>query len=83
MKVLADENLPEWMVDALLAAGHEVARVRDRGPGMADEDVLAASHAEHRVLVTRDLDFGELVVRDGFPSAGSLCSATGAIRRKR
>ena len=70
MRLLADENLPESMVEALLAAGHDVVRIRDRGPGMPDDDVLALAFAEHRLLVTRDLDFGELVVRAGRPTAG-------------
>lgn len=70
MRLLADENLPESMVEALRAVGHDVASIRDRGPGMPDDDVLALALAEHRLLVTRDLDFGELVVRVGSASAG-------------
>jgi predicted nuclease of predicted toxin-antitoxin system len=37
---------------------------------MPDDDVLAMALTEYRLLVTRDLDFGELVVRDGASSAG-------------
>ncbi len=70
MRLLADENLPDSMVETLRAAGHDVVRIRDCGPGMPDEDVLALALTEHRLLVTRDLDFGELVVRAGSASAG-------------
>jgi predicted nuclease of predicted toxin-antitoxin system len=70
MRILADENLPEPMILRLLAAAHDVARMRDRKPGTPDHVVLRIACAERRVLVTRDRDFGELVVRDGAASAG-------------
>jgi predicted nuclease of predicted toxin-antitoxin system len=75
MRLLADENLPEQMVERLVAAGHDVARMRDRRPGAPDDDVLAMALAERRLLVTRDLDFGELVVRDASRPPGSSFSA--------
>lgn len=70
MRILVDENVPESMVAALATAGHDVARVRDRATAMPDRDVLATAVAERRLLVTRDLDFGELVLGEAMPSAG-------------
>jgi len=31
---------------------------------MADDDVLAKAHAENRILITNDKDFGEMVFRE-------------------
>lgn len=37
-----------------------------------DEAILAHAFREHRVLVTADKDFGELIVRRGLPHRGIL-----------
>jgi predicted nuclease of predicted toxin-antitoxin system len=68
MKLLANENCPRLIVDALTAAGHDVLWVRTAAPGLADPDVLARAVAEARVLVTFDKDFGELAFRAGLPA---------------
>jgi predicted nuclease of predicted toxin-antitoxin system len=65
MKLLANENCPRLVVDALSAAGHDVLWIRTAAPGLSDPDVLARAVAEARVLVTFDKDFGELAFRVG------------------
>ena len=60
MRFLADENIPGDAVAALRAAGHDVVWVRTEAPGIIDQEVLALSAAESRVLLTFDKDFGEL-----------------------
>jgi predicted nuclease of predicted toxin-antitoxin system len=60
MRFLADENIPGDTVAALRAAGHDVVWVRTEAPGIVDQEVLALSAAESRVLLTFDKDFGEL-----------------------
>lgn len=60
MRFLADENCDMAVVRALRDAGHEVALVRDRCPGAADEDVVALAQREQRLLLTEDKDFGQL-----------------------
>src|SRR5215213_4799204 len=52
MKLLANENCPRLIVDALTAAGHDVLWVRTAARG----------------LVTFDKDFGELAFRAGLPA---------------
>jgi len=40
--------------------------------GADDRTVLQHAHAEQRILLTEDKDFGELVVRLGLPAYGVL-----------
>lgn len=67
MRLLANENVPLDAVDALRQEGHDVAWIRTLAPGSRDEEVLARANAEHRVLVTFDKDFGELVFHRRLP----------------
>lgn len=65
-RFLADENIPLPAVTALRAAGHDVQAIQERAPGASDEDVLAAARAQARILVTFDLDMGQLLFERGF-----------------
>jgi predicted nuclease of predicted toxin-antitoxin system len=51
------------------AAGHDVVHGGDWPEDPGDEELLRA-HADNRVLVTLDKDFGELAVVRGLPHAG-------------
>jgi predicted nuclease of predicted toxin-antitoxin system len=64
-RMLANENVPSAVVAALKADGHDVAWMRDVGPGSPDDQVLALALAEGRILLTFDKDFGELAFRLG------------------
>ena len=68
MRLLANENFPRQVVEALRAAGHDVLWARTEMAGAADPDVLARAEAEGRILVTFDKDFGELAFRSGLPA---------------
>jgi hypothetical protein len=62
-----DENLPAEAAELLRAAGHDVATVLDqRLGGHPDPDVAKACSAEHRALVTLDVDFANI---DAYPPA--------------
>jgi predicted nuclease of predicted toxin-antitoxin system len=61
MRFLANENFPLAAVEALRNAGHDTAWVLSVAPGSTGDDVLRRSVDEHRVLLTFDKDFGELV----------------------
>src|ERR1044072_1114038 len=65
MRFLADENFPGSAVDELVEAGHDVAWVRTKAPGLPDGDVLAWASREQRGLLTFDKDFGELARHAG------------------
>ena len=68
MKLLANENFPRQVVEALRLAGEDVVWVRTESPGIADAEVLARAEAEDRLLLTFDKDFGEVAVRHGLPA---------------
>jgi len=61
VRFLADMGVDQRVVDWLREQGHEVAHLRDEGlHRMADEDVFAKAIAEDRIVLTFDLDFGEI-----------------------
>ncbi len=68
MKLLADENLPLDVVEALRAAGYDVAWIRTDSPGVDDVSILARAVAENRVVITFDKDFGELAFQQKLPA---------------
>jgi predicted nuclease of predicted toxin-antitoxin system len=72
MRFLANENFPGDAVAALRAAGHDVVWVRASAPGTKDQDVLAWTVREMRVLLTFDKDFGELAWSTGLPATSGI-----------
>lgn len=60
MKLKLDENLPEALVTALAALGHDVDNVRMEGlAGRDDPTVWQAAQESGRFLLTQDLDFSD------------------------
>ncbi len=68
-RFLANENAPREAVVAARTAGFDVGWMVELQPGANDEMVLRLAQQDHRVLITFDKDFGELVFRRGL--AGS------------
>jgi predicted nuclease of predicted toxin-antitoxin system len=68
MRLLANENFPLDAVERLRRGGVDVAWIREIGPGMKDEQVLAMAVTESRILVTFDKDFGELAFKSKLPA---------------
>ena len=66
-RLLANENVPGPLVDALKAAGCDVKWMRTNSPGTSDREVLALAAREARILLTFDKDFGELARRTRLP----------------
>ena len=62
MRLLGDENLPARVVAGLRQAGHDVLWIGELQPGISDVAVAALAHAERRILITQDKDFGELAM---------------------
>ncbi len=80
MRFLFDEGLPFRLAAYLEEQGHDVAAVgRDHPHALDDRDVLAIAVREHRILVTNDKDFGELVFRDTLPHAGVILFRLGYV----
>ena len=72
MKVLLDSCIAAQARRALEEAGHEVEFVGAWAEDPGDDEVLATAHAQGRVLVTLDKDFGELAVVRGRRHAGII-----------
>lgn len=61
MKIIADENLFEPIIDYLRSLGHEVLSIRDAGlSGIPDDEVYQRACEEDRVIVTMDKDFSRM-----------------------
>ncbi len=73
MRLLADENLSNKMIDYLIEKGHDVKAVGRAHPSIKDENIIAISNLENRVIVTFDSDFGRLIFQKGlYPEAGVI-----------
>lgn len=72
MKFLTDENIGLEVVAFLRKNGHDVRSVTEISPGVSDLIVLTKALDEHRVLITSDTDFGELVYRAGQQHTGII-----------
>lgn len=68
MRLVADEDVYAPVVQALRGAGHDVVWIREVSRAAADSDVAALARIENRILVTRDLDFGDLIFSQRLPS---------------
>lgn len=64
MTFFADEGLDVPLVSALRASGFRVLHALETMQGADDEAILAAAVTNDAVLVTKDKDFGEMVVRN-------------------
>ena len=62
MKLLTDQDVYAATVQFLRGLGHDVATAAERGLAQAeDAELLRAAHADGRIFVTRDRDYGGLV----------------------
>jgi predicted nuclease of predicted toxin-antitoxin system len=66
MKFLADMGISPRVVTALRKQGHDAYHLQEQGLGrLPDGEILARARAEGRVVLTHDLDFGELLAASG------------------
>ena len=73
MKFLLDESTDRRLQAYLADLGHDVTAVAaDYPAGLSDARVLQLARRQKRVLITEDLDFGELVISRGVPHAGVI-----------
>jgi len=68
MKILANENFPCLVVEALREEGHDVVWARTDMTGEPDDKILDRAQVEHRLVVTFDKDFGEMAFHWGLPA---------------
>jgi predicted nuclease of predicted toxin-antitoxin system len=73
VRFLLDQSADARLIPHLTACGHDAVRIgREYPHGLPDARVLTVAHAEQRILITADLDFGELVARMRLPHAGVI-----------
>ena len=65
MKFLADEDVPLPSVHLLRDLGFDIESIVEDAAGSLDPEVLARAVRDERVLITRDRDFGKLVIKEG------------------
>ena len=68
--ILADECLPRIVVARLRDLGFDVRYAAETDAQASDVDLLGIAHAETRIIVTEDFDFGELLIRRGLRAPG-------------
>ena len=67
MRLLADENFPRPVVEALRAEGHDVLWARMDHAGASDVVLLDLAEAEARIVLTLDKDFWQIAVQRRSP----------------
>ncbi len=63
MRLLADENFPKPIVEALRADGHDVLWARTDLAGTSDVALLELAESESRIVLTLDKDFWQIAVQ--------------------
>jgi predicted nuclease of predicted toxin-antitoxin system len=72
MRLLADENMDEAIVQWLRNVRLDVKWIAQTHPGVSDPWVLQLANDEDRILLTNDLDFGEHIVRHHAKAPGVI-----------
>ena len=68
LDVNASGAVARWLIDR----GHNVAEVGQTDPRMSDDKILSWAVREHRIIVTTDNDFEEMIWRQGKLHCGVL-----------
>ena len=73
MRFLADAGIAQRIVEWLRARAHDAIHLREQGlQRLPDREVFAKASAERRVILTFDLDYGEIVALSAPPSASVI-----------
>jgi predicted nuclease of predicted toxin-antitoxin system len=66
MRFLADMGVAQRIVDWLRTEGHEAVHLREEGlQRMPNGEIFKKAASEERIILTFDLDFGEIVALSG------------------
>jgi predicted nuclease of predicted toxin-antitoxin system len=72
MRFVADEGCDFAVVRALRDAGHDVTAILEIAPRAEDTAIIDLAVREHRILLTEDKDFGELVYANARAASGVI-----------
>ncbi len=64
MKFTIDENVPLVVASALRSLGHDCLVIAETDPRAVDDDIMARSRSDGRVLVTFDADFSRMIFHE-------------------
>lgn len=79
MRFLLDESAEFRLAGFLKQQGYDVTAIAHDYPyALPDVDVLSIAHAERRILITNDRDFGDLIFRHNLPHAGVILFRIGS-----
>ena len=67
MRLLADENFPKPIVEALRTDGHDVLWARTDCAGWQDVVLLDLAESEARIVLTLDKDFWQIAIQRRVP----------------
>ena len=70
MKYLANENFPKTSAKILKERGWDIEHIGETNMGIRDEEVMEVAISEHRIIITFDSDYGELVYKHGYRPPG-------------
>ncbi len=65
MRIVADENVPNGLIQALRANHFEVYSIKENHAGVSDEEVVTILKEREGAFVTEDKGFGERVFASG------------------
>ena len=66
MRFIADMGISPKIVDSLQHRGHQATHLQDEGLySLADPDILKKARREKCIVLTHDLDFGDLIAASG------------------
>jgi predicted nuclease of predicted toxin-antitoxin system len=82
LRLLLDSCVSGSLKQPLETATHDVIWVGDWSRDPGDEEILASAHADQRVLITLDKDFGELAIVHGRPHSGIVRLSDIALRNQ-
>ena len=83
MRWLVDECDDAALVGLLRQSGHEALYVSEISPRATDIAVMNLAERDHRLLLTEDKDFGDLVFRQARPVPGIVLIRIVAMQRQR
>ncbi len=68
MKFLANMGISPTTVTFLRSLGHQAKHLHEEGlDRLRDEEILTKARSEHAIVLTSDLDFGDLVIASKAP----------------
>lgn len=71
MKLFADENLPQPIVEGLRSQGYDILWARTECPGVADLALLERAEVDGRLVLTLDKEFWQMALQRPRPSRPS------------